>query len=104
VPLLPCLRAVLEPLKGEGSIGPALPPHKPAKGGKEAETTRLGNLIGGWKRNALRHSFISFRAAEVGLAQTAMEAGNSESEARRSYNDAKSKAEAADWFAINPPA
>ena len=104
VPLLPCLRAVLEPLKGEGRIGPALPPHKPAKGGKEAETTRLGSLIGGWKRNALRHSFISFRAAEIGLAQTAMEAGNSESEARRSYNDAKSKAEAADWFAINPPA
>ena len=104
VPLLPCLRAVLEPLLGEGRIGPALPPHTPAKGGKEAETTRLGNIIGGWKRNALRHSFISFRAAEVGLAQTAMEAGNSESEARRSYHDAKSKEEAADWFAAIPPA
>jgi hypothetical protein len=30
-----------------------------------------------------------------------MEAGNSEAEARRSYNDAKGKDEALDWFA-NP--
>lgn len=101
VPILPALRAVLLPLAGKGRVGPFLPPHTPPRGGKLAETTRLGKfLVGGWKRNALRHSFISYRAAQVGLAQTAMEAGNSESEARKSYNDAKSKAEAELWFTV----
>jgi hypothetical protein len=31
-----------------------------------------------------------------------MEAGNSESEAKKSYNDAKGKDEAADWFSPIP--
>lgn len=100
VPILPALRAVLWSHRGAGRVGGNLPPHTPQKGGKPAETTRLGKLVGGWRRNALRHSFISYRAAEVGLAQTSMEAGNSESEARASYNDAKSKAEAKRWFAV----
>ena len=102
VPLLPVLKAILSPHKGVGPIGPHLPPHTPQKGGKQSETTRLGESIGGWKRNALRHSFISYRAAIVGLSQTAMEAGNSEAEARRSYNDAKGADEAVEWFAIRP--
>ena len=67
-----------------------------------SETTRLGNLIGGWKRNALRHSFLSYRSALVGISQTAMEAGNSESEARRSYVDAQGKDMAEAWFAVMP--
>lgn len=100
VPIMPALRAWLTP--GEGPVGPHLPPACPPCGGKLAETTRLGKLIGGWRRNALRHSFISYRAAQVGLAQTAMEAGNSESEARRSYNDAKGADEAARWFSVFP--
>jgi len=102
VPILPALRAALLPIAGKGRVGPFLPPHTPPKGGKLAETTRLGAfLVGGWKRNALRHSFISYRAAEIGLAQCAMEAGNSEGEARKSYNDAKGKDEAALWFSPN---
>lgn len=101
VPILPALRAILYPLRTSGRIGPPLAPHTPQKGGVLAETTRLGKVIGGWKRNALRHSFISYRAAQIGLAQTSMEAGNSEAEARRSYNDAKGKDEALDWF-TNP--
>jgi integrase len=103
VPILPALEAILRPLAATGRVGPFLPPHTPPKGGKLAETTRLGKFIKGWKRNALRHSFISYRAAQVGLVQTAMEAGNSESEARRSYNDAKSPEEAGQWFAIIDP-
>jgi integrase len=100
IPILPSLKAILEPLRETGPVGPHLPPHTPPKGRKLAETTRLGKFVGGWKRNALRHSWISYRAAIVGLAQTSMEAGNSESEAKRSYNDAKSKAEAEEWFAV----
>jgi len=63
------------------------------------ETKRLGTLIGGWQQNALRHSFISNRAALVGLGKAAMEAGNSESEAKRSYNDAKTEKDAKEYFA-----
>ena len=101
VPILPALRSWLEPIKKQsGAIGPHLPPSTPPKGGVQAETTRLGEFVGDWRRNALRHSFISYRAAIVGLGQTAMEAGNSESEARKSYNDAKGADEAAIWFAI----
>lgn len=100
VPINPALRSWLTP--GTGRVGPHVHPSKPSTSGGVAETTRLGALVGGWRRNALRHSFISFRAAQVGLAQTAMEAGNSESEARRSYNDAKGKDEADQWFAVVP--
>ena len=100
IPLCASLRSILEPLRASGNIGPHLPPSCPPCGGKQAETTRLGLVVGGWKRNALRHSFISYRAAQVGLSQTAMEAGNSESEARRSYNDAKGRDEAEAWFSV----
>lgn len=103
VPILPALEAWLSPVRQDsGPVGPTLPPHQPASGGREAETTRLGGFIGGWKRNALRHSFISYRAALVGLAQTAMEAGNSESESRKSYNDAKGADVAGEWFEVFP--
>ena len=64
---------------------------------------RIGRLIGGWKANALRHSFISYRAAQVGLGKTAMEAGNSEGEAKRSYNSAMSEVEANLYFSIFRP-
>jgi hypothetical protein len=66
---------------------------------ERAVNKRLGKVIGGWQRNALRHSFISYRAAQVGLGKAALEAGNSETEARRSYNDSKTEAEAGEWFA-----
>lgn len=99
IPIPACLASML-PQDRVGRVGPMLPPHTPPKGGKQAETTRLGRFVGGWKRNALRHSFISYRAAQVGIAQAAREAGNSEAIARRVYEDAKSEAEAAAWFAV----
>lgn len=106
VPILPALRAHLFSLKATtGPVLAAPPPQKLGRGkGAIAETRRLGALVGegGWRKNALRHSWISYRAAVVGLAQTAMEAGNSESQARRAYNDAKSKEEAAEWFSLRP--
>lgn len=63
-----------------------------------AVTTILGEAVGGWKANALRHSFISYRAVQIGLSRTALEAGNSEAEARRSYHDAMTEADALAWF------
>lgn len=100
MPILPALAHWLKPhAKEKGRIVPDRAPHKIGKTFTSI-TAQLGELVGGWKPNALRHSFISYRAAIVGLGQTAMEAGNSESEARRSYNDAKTQAEAEDWFAF----
>lgn len=102
VPILPAVRAWLYPRrKEEGRVVPARPPHKTRKLAP-AITAALGEHVGGWRQNALRHSFISYRAAQVGLAQTAMEAGNSEKEARKSYNDAKGADHAAEWFAVVP--
>jgi integrase len=102
VPILPALAAWLRPLaQPSGRLAPRIPPSA-GEGRATAETTRLGRLVGGWKRNALRHSWITYRAALVGIAQTAMEAGNSESEARRSYLDAAGPDQADEWFAVMP--
>lgn len=102
VPILPALEAWLRPIaKESGRLSPRIPPSA-GEGRVMAETTRLGKLIGGWKRNALRHSWITYRAALVGIAQTSMEAGNSESEARRSYVDAAGPDMAEKWFTVLP--
>lgn len=82
-------------------VGHHKPPDK-TRHGEDAETKRLGKLVGGWRRNALRDSFISYRAAQVGIARAALEAGNSESEAKKSYHDAKSQEEAGAWFSLKP--
>jgi len=86
----------------EGAVGrvvPDRPTNKVLKHDGSINST-LGSLVGGWRPNALRNSFISYRAAQVGLAQTALEAGNSENEARRSYHDAKSREDAEEWFCL----
>jgi hypothetical protein len=102
IPILPALDAWLRPIaKESGRMAPRIPPSA-GEGRAMAETTRLGKLIGGWKRNALRHSWITYRAALVGISQTAMEAGNSESEARRSYVDAAGPDQAEAWFSVFP--
>jgi len=115
IPILPALERLLKPIALES--GPCIPmgTRRPSSGqGKrpelasgqardreeDSETTRLGKLMGGWKRNALRHSWISYRAAVVGIAQASQEAGNSESEARKSYHDAMSAEDAAEWFSV----
>lgn len=100
IPICDALESWLKPLIATGPIGPHLYPSKPSTHGSLSETARLGKLVGGWKQNALRHSFISYRATMIGLALTAMEAGNSESEARKSYNDAKTEEEGREWFGV----
>jgi integrase len=102
VPILPAVRSWLYPRRKEsGRVVPSRPPHKTRKLAP-AITAALGEHVGGWRQNALRHSFISYRAAQVGLAQTAMEAGNSEKEARRSYHDAMGLDAANEWFSVAP--
>jgi integrase len=56
-----------------------------------------------WKHNALRHSFISYRVADVqNVAQVALEAGNSPAMIFKHYRELVRPAEAKKWFAIAP--
>jgi integrase len=57
-----------------------------------------------WKRNGLRHSFVSYRlASEKDTAQVALEAGNSPQVIFKHYRQLVTEAEAGRWFSIHPP-
>ena len=95
-------QAWLAPLRqSQGRMTSLRPPNKAIKH-EGSITTRLGELVGGWRPNALRNSFISYRSSLIGLSLTAKEAGNSESECRRSYNDDMTEEEGQAWFSIFP--
>lgn len=80
-------------------VCPGRPPSRDLPIINRAVTTILGEAVGcRWKPNALRHSRISYRSAQVGISRAALEAGNSESEAKRSYHDAMTEADATAWF------
>ena len=52
-----------------------------------------------WKANALRHSFISYRVAEIqNIHQVAQEAGNTPGVIYSSYRELVTPDEAARWF------
>ena len=56
-----------------------------------------------WKKNALRHSYISYRLAETQNAhKVAIEAGNSESIIFKNYRELVTPEEAKAWFSILP--
>jgi integrase len=56
-----------------------------------------------WKQNALRHSFISYRLAEIAdVNRVALEAGNSPQMIFRHYRELATPKQAATWFAISP--
>ena len=56
-----------------------------------------------WKFNALRHSFISYRVADIqNVAQVALEAGNSPRMVFSNYRELVRPADAKKWFAIEP--
>jgi len=58
-----------------------------------------------WPPNALRHSYISYRIAEVkNAAQVALEAGNSPAIIFKHYRELVTEAEAGEWFGIFPEA
>jgi len=61
-------------------------------------------IPGGWRQNALRHSFISYRVALTGdVARTALEAGNSAKMIFRHYREVVEPQMAEAWFSITPP-
>ena len=61
-------------------------------------------IPGGWRRNALRHSFISYRVAKTGdVPRTALEARNSPDMIFRHYRAVVDEPSAEEWFGILPP-
>src|SRR6185436_16268032 len=69
-----------------------------------AETAEIeGWTAFAWKHNALRHSFISYRVAQIqNVAQVALEAGNSPRMVFSNYRELVRSADAEKWFAITP--
>jgi len=97
VPIKNNLKAYLKPLAKKS--GKVVTVENTTKQLLKAET-ETGD---GWKRNALRHTYISARLAECGdEARVAYEAGNSPQVIRSNY-DAKIRPKAAaEWFSIQP--
>ena len=75
-----------------------------AKAPPGAETAQIeGWPAFAWKHNALRHSFISYRVAEIqNVAQVSLEAGNSPQMIFKHYRELVRPAAAKEWFAILP--
>jgi len=74
------------------------------KSGALNELALASGVSGGWRQNALRHSFISYRVAETGdVARTALEAGNSPKMIFRHYREVVTEDAAKVWFSITPP-
>jgi integrase len=56
-----------------------------------------------WKHNALRHSYASYRFAEIGDAgRVAGELGNSAAVVHRHYRELVKQSDAVAWFAVKP--
>lgn len=97
VPLLGCLVEWLEPW--HGLTGPVMEGAAQIRN----ETRRIRELGGAYKKNALRHSFGSYRLAIVkSIAQVAEEMGNSPAIIRKEYHAPQVEAVAEAWFAISP--
>jgi len=96
VPVSDNLAAWLEPLERRGALVPDEGALSRARG--------LARELGfAWPHNALRHSYISYRIAEVkNAAQVALEAGNSPAIIFRHYRELVTEAEAREWFGIFP--
>jgi hypothetical protein len=67
-----------------------------------ASTTRLQQVTGiGWRRNALSHSFCSYRLAITGdIPLVSIESGNSVQMIKRCYWDVKHFDEGLRWFGL----
>jgi hypothetical protein len=96
IPISDNLAAWLIPLERKGKIvrTKELQTHVPAL----ARALKIK-----WPNNVLRHSFISYRIADVKSAdQVALEAGNSPSIIFKHYRELTTEAQAVKWFSIMP--
>jgi integrase len=95
VPISDNLAAWIELLPREGKVVGRVAP----------DLTKLAEKLGmEWPRNALRHSYISYRLAVVkDAAKVALEAGNSPDIIFKHYRELVTEPEAKEWFSIMPP-
>ena len=101
VPLPENLKAWLAPWREES--GPILSMSDAS--GALGDTALKAKIPGGWRQNALRHSFISYRVAETGdVARTSLEAGNSPKMIFRHYREIVDEEAMKAWWSITPPA
>ncbi len=99
-PLTENLKAWLAPWRQESGLIITMADPSGAMG----DTAIKAQIPGGWRQNALRHSFISYRVAETGdVARTSLEAGNSPKVVFRNYREVVDEIAAKEWFSITPP-
>ncbi|MEI7908311.1 MAG: tyrosine-type recombinase/integrase [Verrucomicrobiota bacterium] len=100
VPLSDNLKAWLAPWRGETGL---ITTSSDVSGALNDIAVKA-QIPGGWRQNALRHSFISYRVALTGdVARTALEAGNSPKMIFRHYREVVTDDAAKVWFSITPP-
>jgi integrase len=100
VPLSDNLKAWLAPWRGE--TGPILTITDAS--GALGDTAVKAKIPGGWRQNALRHSYISYRVALTGdVARTSLEAGNSPKMIFRHYREIVDEEATTAWWSIHPP-
>jgi integrase len=100
VPLTDNLKAWLEPWRAETG---AIVSFDDVSGALCDVALKAG-IPGGWRRNAMRHSFISYRVAKTGdVPRRALEAGNSPEMIFRHYRAVVDEPAAEEWFGILPP-
>ena len=105
IPICPTLLAWLKPLhKKEGRITPTKAPSK-RNHNIPSITDELAQAAGvkKWKTNANRHSFGSYRTAQIkNLGEVALEMGNSPQTIKNHYYEAVQTCEAEEFFALTP--
>lgn len=99
VPIAPCLADWLAPYaKRTGPVWPGT-----ANTIRKARAATVEKSGVPWKDNALRHSFASYRLAEIqDAARVALELGNSPSIVFRHYRELVKPGAAAAWFSVRP--
>jgi integrase len=101
VPVCDALAAWLAPYAGQQ--GKLWPYTEGAHHSRQRETAKDAKLK--WRDNALRHSYASYRFAELGDAgRVAGELGNSAAVVHRHYRELVKPDDAKAWFAIRPEA
>jgi len=97
LPITPTLGAWLDRINppATGVICPRLP--------AEHVCGFIGNLVGGWRKNALRHSYGSYRAAGLkDLPALAIEMGTSVAMIEKHYREAVTESAAESYWSLTP--
>lgn len=102
VPILPALMAWLVETQAK-TTGPVIPRYSGDAPLLRAFRQALEPLKVGLVRNGLRHSYASYRLADVQSAdQVALEMGNSPRKLFQNYRELVTKAQAERWFSVMP--